>query len=81
MKRNLSKMFLHARRALEFSHGLDPKRTIITDLISRHHLPELKALETIIGPTGASFLHSGNANAADCNSNSAIEACLGNSQI
>jgi hypothetical protein len=25
--RNFSNMFLRARRALEFSHGLDPKRT------------------------------------------------------
>src|SRR5665811_2089459 len=27
MTRNFSKIFLRARRALEFSHGLDPKRT------------------------------------------------------
>jgi hypothetical protein len=27
MMRNFSKMFLRARQALEFSHGLDPQRT------------------------------------------------------
>jgi hypothetical protein len=27
MMRNFSKMFLRARQALEFSHGLDPKAT------------------------------------------------------
>jgi len=28
MARNFSKMFLRARQALEFSHGLDPKRKL-----------------------------------------------------
>jgi hypothetical protein len=28
MMRNISKMFLRARQALEFSHGLDPKQTL-----------------------------------------------------
>src|SRR4030088_1808055 len=29
MMRNFSNMFLRARRALEFSHGLDPNRTLV----------------------------------------------------
>jgi hypothetical protein len=32
MSRNFSKMFLRARRALEFSHSLDPKRCKPSDL-------------------------------------------------
>jgi hypothetical protein len=35
--RNFSKMFLRARRALEFSHGLDPKRTFPVPCGKRSH--------------------------------------------